>query len=160
MVLPEINALISAPVISAARADAIRPATPAVTTIPHAIKRMILSSLKEDAADGAIVSDGIPPRHVPEAFLPQNFYFGPGDAALRRRAGRAGIRPGAHDLAKARLRAWCRRAPVSGRPRPSDERILAKVMQQRRHVAIAVARAVFDLLADLPERAAFPCHRE
>ena len=32
--------------------------------------------------------------------------------------------------------------------------------RNRRHVAIAVACAIFDLLADLPERAAFPCHRE
>src|SRR5262249_44731649 len=70
----------------------------------------------EDAADRAIVSASIPPRHVPEDFLPQNCCLGLWDAALRRRTGRAGVRPGAHDLAKARLRAWCRRAPEPGPP--------------------------------------------
>src|SRR5262249_50676082 len=69
-------------------------------------------------------------------------------------------RPGTHDLSKTRLRPRCRRAPEPGRPRPSNERILAEVMQQRRHVAIAIAGAIFDLLADLPERAALPGHRE
>jgi hypothetical protein len=33
-------------------------------------------------------------------------------------------------------------------------------MQQRRHVAVAVARTVLDLRTDLPERAAFPRDRE
>src|SRR5689334_14873579 len=46
MVLPVRNALISAPVRSTARADPIRPTTPVLTTTAHAIKRMILSSLK------------------------------------------------------------------------------------------------------------------
>src|SRR5215470_864699 len=79
---------------------------------------------------------------------------------LRRRTSRAGVGPGAHDLAEARLRPGRRRASSSWRPRPSHERILAEVMQQRRHVAIAVAGAVLDLLADLSERAALPGHRK
>src|SRR5205085_10252840 len=35
-----------------ARADPISPTTPVLTTMAHAMKRMILSSLNEDAADG------------------------------------------------------------------------------------------------------------
>src|SRR5262245_49397402 len=45
MVLSEINALISAPVISAAKADPIRPTTPLVIMVAHATKRMILFPL-------------------------------------------------------------------------------------------------------------------
>src|SRR5215470_3108896 len=42
VVLSERNAFISAPVMSAARADPIRPTTPVVTMMAHAIIRMVL----------------------------------------------------------------------------------------------------------------------
>src|SRR5262245_34460589 len=46
MVLSERNALISAAVMSAARADPIRPTAPALTMMTHATVRMICSSLE------------------------------------------------------------------------------------------------------------------
>ena len=71
----------------------------------------------------------------------------------------ASFSPGTHDLAENSLCARGGRPPAPRRPRPTDKRVLTKVMQQICHVATAIALAVFDLLANLPEGAAFPGHR-
>src|SRR6266850_8337172 len=71
----------------------------------------------------------------------------------------ASFSPGTHDLTENSLRARGGRPPASRCPRPPDKRVLTEVMQEVRHSATAIALAVFDLLADLPERAAFPGHR-
>src|SRR5207249_7632979 len=79
---------------------------------------------------------------------------------LGRWAGCASVCPCTHNLAEAGLRPWCRRTPDPRQPCPADEGVLAEMVQKRSQITVAVARAVFDLLADLPERAALPGHRE
>src|SRR5260370_16290741 len=69
-----------------------------------------------------------------------------------------GVGPCAHDLPESRLRPRCGRPGSSGRPGPADKRVLSEMVNETRHVAAAVTRPVPDLLADLAQGAALPCH--
>src|ERR1700726_2375056 len=63
----------------------------------------------------------------------------------------SGRLPGFHQLTELRLASRRGIASATRRPRPADERILGQMVDQRGHVAIAVAGAILDLLADLTQ---------
>src|ERR1700730_3028371 len=74
------------------------------------------------------------------------------------RAVRARVSPAAQQFAELFVAARSRRATKPRRPGPYDQSVGHHVVGDRGDVAIAVARGVFELLADLSQRAAFPGH--
>src|SRR5438067_1328900 len=72
---------------------------------------------------------------------------------------RSGLRPGPNELAEGGLRPGRRGAARARRPSPADQTVFGEVVDERGHVLAAVARRVFNLLANLTERAALPGHR-
>src|ERR1700694_4477952 len=69
-----------------------------------------------------------------------------------------GLHPGFDESSGRLLRARSGSASISGRPGPTDQRVLTNVMDEVFRLAAAIARGVFDLSADLRERFALPRH--
>jgi hypothetical protein len=74
------------------------------------------------------------------------------------RANRAGLHPGVEQRTCLHLRARRGAAIAAGRPGPTNQVIVADMMHDLVRRAAAVARRIFDLRANLPDRLAFPCH--
>src|SRR5205823_8926849 len=74
-------------------------------------------------------------------------------------AGGAGLDPRGDQRPELRLRAGCRLAAAARLPSPAHQRVLRHVLLDGRERLAAVALRVLDLLADLAERLALPCHR-
>src|SRR5437667_2902413 len=71
---------------------------------------------------------------------------------------RAGVGPRLCERAELLLRAGCRRSPNSGCPTPSHQAVFSEMMHELSETPLAVAGGILDLLADLRERLALPCH--
>src|SRR5262249_29860772 len=74
------------------------------------------------------------------------------------RTDRAALHPGVKERACLRLRAGRGPTIPSRSPGPADQMILTYVMHDVFERAAAIARGIFDLLADLRERLALPAH--
>src|SRR6195256_5142856 len=74
------------------------------------------------------------------------------------RAYRPGFPPRLDERARFLLRAGSRSPAVSGRPSPTDQMVLADMLNERVDRPVSIARGILDLGADLAERLAFPCH--
>ncbi|WP_377161950.1 response regulator transcription factor [Roseateles sp. UC29_93] len=79
-------------------------------------------------------------------------------AGSLRRAEGAGLDPGVDQFPELSLRPRRRLALRAGHPRPADQRVVRHVLVDLRQRALAVARGILDLLADLAERQVLPGH--
>jgi hypothetical protein len=70
----------------------------------------------------------------------------------------AGLHPGVKERARSRLRAGRWLAVPSRSPGPADQMILTHMMHDVLERSAAIARRIFELLANLRERLAFPSH--
>ena len=70
------------------------------------------------------------------------------------------LRPSLDQIPERRLCTRRRRSSNSGVPSPADQAVFAHVMDEGRHIAVAVAFRVFDLPANLGEQFAVPRHGE
>src|SRR3954469_18882373 len=74
------------------------------------------------------------------------------------RARRSGFHPRLDERARFLLGAGRRAPAVAGCPSPTDQMVLADMLDERIDRSVAIARGILDLGADLAERLAFPCH--
>src|SRR4029077_15286273 len=74
------------------------------------------------------------------------------------RANRSGFHPRLAERDRFLLCAGRRLPAVAGRPGPTDQMVLADMLDERFDGSVSIARGILDLGADLAERLAFPCH--
>src|SRR5258707_10203598 len=71
---------------------------------------------------------------------------------------RARLDPAPKQPAELRVGARSRSTTRPRRPRPNDQTVRHHMVDDRRDVAVAIARRIFELFADLSQRPALPSH--